>query len=142
MDGVTSPAPLACLPDASAWAVSVIIPARPAASLGASLDSLVHQTEPAWEALILDDGPAAATPAVAEGWARRDRRIRALRQANAGLSAARNRGLREARHPFILFLDAGNRLGPTCLERMAAKLRAEPALYAVYCAWQPNGFAP
>jgi peptidoglycan/xylan/chitin deacetylase (PgdA/CDA1 family)/glycosyltransferase involved in cell wall biosynthesis len=122
---------------AGACGVSIIIPAHNAtATLEATLNSLVHQTRGFWEAIIIDDGSADSTRAVAEHWAQRDRRFRVLQQERLGVSAARNRGLREARHPFVLFLDSDDRIASTHLERMVSMLAADSTLDAVHCGWQ------
>jgi peptidoglycan/xylan/chitin deacetylase (PgdA/CDA1 family)/glycosyltransferase involved in cell wall biosynthesis/2-polyprenyl-3-methyl-5-hydroxy-6-metoxy-1,4-benzoquinol methylase len=116
---------------------SIIIPAHNAAgTLEATLKSLVHQTRGIWEAIIVDDGSTDSTRAIAGHWAHRDRRFRVLHQERLGVCAARNRGLREARYPFVLFLDSDDRIASTHLERMVGTLVADSALDAVHCGWQ------
>jgi glycosyltransferase involved in cell wall biosynthesis len=140
VDNTISYSPCASLADADSartCGVSVIIPAHnAAATLEATLKSLVHQTRGVWEAIIIDDGSTDSTRAIAEHWEHRDRRFRALHQERLGVCAARNRGLREARHPFVLFLDSDDRIASTHLQRMVAKLVADPTLDAVHCGWQ------
>jgi peptidoglycan/xylan/chitin deacetylase (PgdA/CDA1 family)/2-polyprenyl-3-methyl-5-hydroxy-6-metoxy-1,4-benzoquinol methylase/GT2 family glycosyltransferase len=123
--------------------ISVIIPAHNAeATLEATVNSVLLQTHTVWEAVIVDDGSTDGTRAMAEGWADRDRRIRALHQEKSGVSAARNSGLRKARYPFVLFLDSDDRIAPTHLERMVSILLADPRFDAVHCGWQrilPSG---
>ena len=99
--------------------VSVIIPAYNAAStLGETLDSLIDQTSARWEAIVVDDGSTDDTAVVAARYVARDRRIRMLRQANAGEGAARNAGLSQARFEWVLFLDADDWLLPDALEHL------------------------
>jgi peptidoglycan/xylan/chitin deacetylase (PgdA/CDA1 family)/glycosyltransferase involved in cell wall biosynthesis len=140
VDNTISYPPFASLADADSartCGVSVIIPAHnAAATLETTLNSLVHQTRGAWEAIIIDDGSADNTRAIAEHWAQGDRRFRVLHQERLGVSAARNRGLREARHPFVLFLDSDDWIASTHLERMVGMLAADPTLDAVHCGWQ------
>jgi len=123
--------------------VSVIIPVHNAATtLEATLNSLFEQTHGVWEAIIVDDGSTDGTRTIANIWAQRDRRLSVLRQDNRGVSAARNRGLQEARYPYILFLDGDDRIVPVHLEHMLRKLSSDPALDAVHCGWQdilPSG---
>src|SRR5260221_2264843 len=123
--------------------VSVIIPVHNAATtLEATLNSLVEQTHGVWEAIIVDDGSTDSTRTIANIWAQRDRRLSVLHQDNRGVSAARNRGLQEARYPYILFLDGDDRIAPVHLEHMLEKLSSDPALDAVHCGWQdilPSG---
>lgn len=119
--------------------ISVIVPAYNAADrLPICLDSLLAQTEPDFEIIIIDDGSADRTAAVANVYATRDRRVRCLRQPNAGVSAARNRGLNSARGMFIAFADADDYVEPDWLSSM---LRAAIQYEAdvVFCGFQVIG---
>jgi peptidoglycan/xylan/chitin deacetylase (PgdA/CDA1 family)/glycosyltransferase involved in cell wall biosynthesis len=139
-------APVSCSADAEpgdTLGISVIIPAHNAeATLETTLSSVLLQTHAVWEAIIIDDGSMDGTHLMATGWAFRDRRFRTLHQKNSGVSAARNVGLREARYPFVLFLDSDDTIGPTHLERMISALVADRGLDAVHCGWRrilPSG---
>lgn len=97
--------------------ISIIIPAYNISSwLSATLHSVQAQTFADWECIIIDDGstdnPAACIPD--------DPRFRLIRQANAGVSTARNRGLDEARGALIAFLDGDDIWHPQALERLYA----------------------
>ena len=106
-------------------AVSVLTPAYDVARfIGATVDSLLAQTMPDWEMVVVDDGSRDGTAAAVA--ARHDPRIRLLRQANAGVSAARSRAMAEARGGTVLFLDADDWLAPDALARLLAALRAAP----------------
>lgn len=114
------------LPASPAPAVSVLIPAHDVAGfVGDALDSVLAQSFADWEAVVVDDGSRDATAEVAA--ARRDPRIRVLRQPQSGVSAARNRAMAEARGEAILFLDADDWLAPDALLRLAAALEASSA---------------
>jgi len=116
--------------------LSVIIPAHNAAeTLAETLDSLLAQTSPDWEAIVVDDGSADETAGVASDYAARDPRIRLVSQAQAGESGARNTGIGLARYDWFLFLDADDWLLPLYLERAAARLEADSNLDAVMCGW-------
>jgi glycosyltransferase involved in cell wall biosynthesis/peptidoglycan/xylan/chitin deacetylase (PgdA/CDA1 family)/SAM-dependent methyltransferase len=140
VDNTISYPPFADLTDPSpavTSGVSVIIPVHNAATtLEATLNSMVHQTYVVWEAIIIDDGSTDGTRALAEGWAHRDKRFHVLQQERSGVSAARNRGLREARYSFVLFLDGDDRIAPAHLERMVGKLSSDCTLDAVHCGRQ------
>ncbi len=83
---------------------SVIIPAYNAAgTLARAIDSVLTQTWPAFEIIVIDDGSIDATAAVAASYGEK---IRYLRQDNAGVSAARNHGARIASGDWLAFLDA------------------------------------
>jgi glycosyltransferase involved in cell wall biosynthesis/peptidoglycan/xylan/chitin deacetylase (PgdA/CDA1 family)/SAM-dependent methyltransferase len=123
--------------------ISVVIAAHNAeTTLEATLSSVLRQSLLVWELVIVDDGSTDGTYATAQCWEKRDRRFRALQQEKSGVSAARNRGLREARYPFVLFLDSDDRIASTHLERMLGVLLADSTLDAVHCGWQrvfPSG---
>ena len=85
--------------------VSVVIPAyNYGRYLRCAIDSALAQSFANLEVIVVDDGSTDDTPAIVRSCP--DPRVRYLHQANAGLSAARNTGIREARAPFIALLDA------------------------------------
>lgn len=97
--------------------ISIIIPAYNVSPwLSATLHSVQDQTFTNWECIIVDDGstdnPATCVPD--------DPRFRLIRQANAGVSTARNRGLDEAQGTLIAFLDGDDIWHPQALERLCA----------------------
>ncbi|HEX5925414.1 MAG TPA: glycosyltransferase, partial [Baekduia sp.] len=120
-----------------ARAVSVVIPAYQAAeTLEETLASLAAQTHEHWEAIVVDDGSRDATLAVAQSVAARDPRVRPLPKANAGVSAARNAGIAEARHPWLLFLDADDLLVPHALERFVDAVTGASSYDLAYSGWE------
>ena len=97
--------------------VSVITPAFNAARfLADTIQSVRNQTYRDWELLVVDDGSTDATVAIVERFAAEDSRIRLLQQANAGPSAARNRGMHAARGDYFAFLDSDDQWLPEFLE--------------------------
>ncbi len=116
--------------------VSVILPARNAAtSLGETLDSLLAQTSPDWEAIVVDDGSTDETVAVAASYVRRDGRIRLAHRQQGGEGAARNVGVELAAAEWLLFLDADDWLAESCLERLTHAIAADPSADAIYSRW-------
>jgi hypothetical protein len=115
--------------------VSVVIPAyNAAATLDETLRSVREQTHRALEIIVVDDGSTDATLALAEGHAAADARVQVLRQANAGVAAARNAGWQHARSPLIAFVDADDLWAPTKIERQLQALQsAGPRVGLVYC---------
>lgn len=87
---------------------SIIVPIYNAAPyLRQCLDSLLSQTVTDWEAILVDDASGDESARIAEEYVARDARIHLLQQpVNRGQSAARNRGLAEARGEYIAFLDS------------------------------------
>jgi len=114
-------------------AISVVVPAfNRETTLSVTLDSLLAQTYTAWEAIVVDDGSSDGTAALAERYAARDSRIRVHRQANAGVSGARNRGIELARAAWLFFLDADDWIVPTAFEALTDALAADPEADVAY----------
>jgi teichuronic acid biosynthesis glycosyltransferase TuaG len=115
--------------------VSVVMPVYNAeTTMCRSIDSVLAQTHRAWELILVDDGSSDGSAAIIEANTARDRRVRALRQANAGVAAARNAGIDAATGAFIAFLDSDDWWEPGKLERQVAAMRESGALvsYATY----------
>ncbi|GLW96241.1 CDP-glycerol glycerophosphotransferase family protein [Microtetraspora sp. NBRC 16547] len=104
--------------------VSVIIPIYDVEQyLAACLESVAAQTWHDLEAVMVDDGSTDGGLGVARRFAERDPRFRLVRQANAGLGAARNTGLRHATGEFVCFLDGDDLLPLHAVEYLLAGLR-------------------
>lgn len=101
--------------------VSVVVPAyNPGRYLRLALESIVAQTYPHWEAVVVDDGSTEDL-----GWVDSlHPQIRRVRQPNGGLSSARNTGIRETSGELVAFLDADDLWLPTKLERQVEALGA------------------
>jgi len=103
--------------------VSVVIPCYNAAPfLRETLDSVLSQTQPALEVIVVDDGSTDDSAAIAESYGPP---VRVIRQANGGESVARNRGIEEAKGDWIAFLDADDVWKADKLERQLAAVDAE-----------------
>ena len=114
--------------------VSVVIPVRNRPRVVASaLQSVSAQTLEDWELVVVDDGSTDETPQVLEEWAALDKRIRVVTQDWAGVSAARNRGLKQARGRYVAFLDSDNRWRPDFLRLAVAAMHGQ-GLRAAYAA--------
>jgi glycosyltransferase involved in cell wall biosynthesis len=108
--------------------VSVITPAfNTAQYVGRAISSVLTQSMPDVELLVVDDGSTDETLAVVRRCAERDARVRVFSQANGGVAKARNRAIREARAPFIALLDSDDEWMPHYLERQMHTLAAEGA---------------
>ncbi|MCP9861486.1 glycosyltransferase family 2 protein [Cyanobium sp. Cruz-8H5] len=121
--------------------VSVIIPLYNREGLvGETLDSLLAQTFPDWEAVVVDDHSTDCSLAVAEGYARRDGRIRVYQRSGAvkGAPACRNEGFRRSTGEYVIFMDSDDLLMPQCLEHRVAFIEARPELD--FAVWQTMNF--
>ena len=92
-------------------AITVIIPCyRAAATLRRAVNSALRDAPENLELLLVDDGCTDGSPAICDACAAEDDRIRVFhRKKNAGVSEARNLGLREAKGAYIAFLDVDDR---------------------------------
>ncbi len=121
-------------PITPAPAVSILTPAYNVARfIGATVDSVLAQDFRDWEMLVVDDGSSDGT--AAEVTARRDPRLRLLRQENQGVSSARSRAMAEARGEAVMFLDADDWLAPDALRRLSAALAEAPEVVGAHGAY-------
>jgi glycosyltransferase involved in cell wall biosynthesis len=95
-----------------------------------AIDSVLAQTYPHWELVVVDDGSTDGTATAARSGA--DPRIRVVEQANAGEAAARNHALGLLRGEFVACLDADDRFLPDHLAATVAALRAQADCDGVY----------
>jgi teichuronic acid biosynthesis glycosyltransferase TuaG len=88
--------------------VSIIMPAYNAAkTIAESIDSVLQQSFPAWELIIVNDGSQDETASIGKAFQQADNRVVLVNlEKNAGLPNARNEGIRKARGTFIAFLDS------------------------------------
>jgi CDP-glycerol glycerophosphotransferase len=92
--------------------ISVVVPAYNVESyLAEALDSVLAQTVDL-EVVLVDDGSTDGSAAIAEDYARRDARVRVVRQANHGLGHARNAGVAAATGEYLAFADSDDLVPP------------------------------
>lgn len=113
--------------------VGVVVPMyNAAATIAETLESVCRQTYRALDIVVVDDGSTDSCSDIVRLLAAKDDRIRLVRQANAGVAAARNRGAQELATDYLAFVDADDLWAP---EKIALQMEQvadrEPAL--VYC---------
>ncbi len=95
--------------------VSVIMPVYNVERyLRAAIDSVLAQTYPHWELILVDDGSTDSSPEICDEYGSNPN-IKVYHTANGGLSAARNYGLRQSTAPWVLFVDSDDMIHPQCL---------------------------
>ena len=113
--------------------ITVVIPAYNIAGyIERAIESVLNQTRPADEIIVVDDG---STDNTAETIKKFDTKVTYIHQQNKGLSGARNTGIKTASNDWIAFLDGDDEWLPICLEKHAALITANPSL-----AWATGNF--
>src|SRR5438874_4376035 len=98
--------------------ISVIIPAYNAEQfIERTIDSASQQTHRNLEIIVVDDGSTDQTASIVKRLTKKDRRLRLIRQPNAGVAAARNRGIKESRGDYLAPLDSDDLWHHTKLEK-------------------------
>jgi glycosyltransferase involved in cell wall biosynthesis len=115
--------------------VGVVVPMFNAErTINATLTSICRQTYQALDIIVVDDGSTDRSASIVASYAGKDRRIRLLRQSNAGVAVARNSGAASTNAEFLAFVDADDLWGPS---KIALQLRAlqegGPSAGLAYC---------
>ncbi|MEU0378011.1 CDP-glycerol glycerophosphotransferase family protein [Streptomyces cyaneofuscatus] len=122
--------------------LSVVIPVHNVEDyLEDCLRSVAEQSLDAIEVVMVDDGSTDGSPAIAEEFAARDSRFRLVRQENAGLSAARNTGVRHTTPtvPYLAFADSDDFVVHDAYERMVASLESTGSDLVTGNVWRLTG---
>ena len=111
--------------------VSVVIPTYNYAHfIGEAIESILAQTFPVWEILVVDDGSTDNTEQVVAAYGDK---VRYLKQENSGVCAARNFGVENSSGDFIAFFDADDICFPTKIEKQMAKFAEDTKIGLVHC---------
>ena len=112
--------------------ISVIVPIyNVEAYLRTCVDSILAQTHKDLDVILVDDGSTDECPAICDGYAARDARVRVVHKANGGLSDARNAGLDIVASPFVGFVDADDWVEPEMFETLLTLLQDNDSDIAV-----------
>lgn len=115
--------------DASCPAISVVIPSYNYGHLlPRALDSVLHQLGENDALIVIDDGSTDDTAQCLAEYAARHPGLSAVRQENAGAAAARNHGIRLAKTPYVLLLDADDELMPDALDTLRSITSRDPGV--------------
>lgn len=118
---------------AHAPSVTVVIPAyKASATISRPVESLLCQTHPPDEILIVDDGSPDDLEAALRAYGDR---VTLIRKSNGGAASARNYGVEMARCEWIAFLDADDYWEPVKLQRQLNVLRCHPDVRVVCARW-------
>jgi glycosyltransferase involved in cell wall biosynthesis len=111
--------------------VSVIIPVRDCAPyIASAIESVLEQTEPPAELLVIDDGSKDETARIVSRFAKHG--VCLIQQPPKGAAAACNEGVKLARHELLAFLDADDLWTSTKLDQQCAELQSDAALDMVF----------
>lgn len=109
---------------------SIIVPAyNTGEAIRKCIDSIISQTFPDWELIIVDDGSKDATPAIIDEYARKDGRIRAIHIPNGGVSNARNVGIEQAKGEYVMFVDSDDWIEPDYLQQVERYMDDDADVY-------------
>ena len=133
-------------------AIAVVIPCYELGrTLEEAVDSVLAQTRAAAEIVVVDDGSEDVLTRQVLARLRRPR-TRVVRVPHGGVAVARNQGVALTQAPYVVLLDADDVLADRYLERLGARLDAEPSLGFVSCAvqafeggryvWKPPSITP
>lgn len=113
--------------------LTVIVPVYNCeAFLGQCLRSILAQSYKSLQVLLIDDGSSDGSPGICDEFAAIDSRVEVIHQANAGVSAARNKGLALARGEIICFVDADDHVEPGFAQAMFDALQDHDVAVCAY----------
>ena len=126
--------------------ISIIVPVYNCAPyLSRCLDSLLAQTLPDLQIILVDDGSTDGSGTICNQYAGKDQRITVIHQKNAGVSAARNAGLDIAAGAYIGFVDADDWVAPhmfSALYENAHATNAQIVMCDAITAWEDGRQEP
>ena len=111
--------------------ISVVMPTYNASKyLALAIETILNQTYPHFELIIVDDGSTDSTLKILESYAKKDDRIRIFKTEHGGPSRARNLAIAKAKYPWIAILDADDIALPNRFEKQISLVEAKPNVVA------------
>lgn len=83
------------------------------------IESVLNQTVSDFELILVDDGSPDGSGSICDAYSERDSRVHVIHQKNAGVSAARNAGIKAAQGEFIVFVDSDDFVEPDLLRYLS-----------------------
>lgn len=100
--------------------ISIIVPVYKAETfITRCIESIISQTYPNWELILVDDGSPDNSGRICEEFAQKDSRIHVFHKPNGGVSSARNLGIESAKGDWITFIDSDDYIRPNYLENLS-----------------------
>ncbi len=100
--------------------ISAIVPVYNTEKLvGRCIDSIIAQTYPNWELILVDDGSTDKSFSVLKEYETKDCRIKVIHQENAGPGLARNKGIQNASGDYIVFVDSDDVIKTNYFEKLS-----------------------
>lgn len=119
--------------------ISIIVPVYNCEKyIGECIESVLEQTYPGWELIIVDDGSVDKTPEIIDGYKNIDNRITTIHKKNGGEFSSRLEGLKVANGDFITGIDADDKITKDYLEQIVLKIEKTNA-DCIICAYQEFG---
>ena len=116
--------------------VSVIVPVYNAEGVvSRGVDSILAQSYQDFELILVDDGSTDSSGAICDNYAQQDGRVKVVHQANAGVSAARNAGLKAAQGDWVTFVDSDDRVLDCFLEALVEAVSRSDQIDLAYCGY-------
>lgn len=116
--------------------VSVIVPVYNAERFVSQVvDSILAQNYKDFELILIDDGSRDGSGAICDNYAQQDGRVKVIHQANAGVSAARNAGLKAAQGDWVTFVDSDDRVLDCFLEALVEAASRSEQIDLAYCGY-------
>ena len=107
--------------------ISIIVPIYNVEScLRRCIDSILNQTFSDYELILVDDGSTDSSGMICDEYAETDARVHVIHQKNAGVSAARNRGLDASVGTYVMFCDGDDYISPDWTDFMYQTIRETP----------------